>query len=63
MAQAMLQHSELSVSLLLWLMVETKMVGRVGFNKKVNWKGTGMSLTQDKKKNCDDPTPITLASE
>ena len=52
MAQAMLQHSELSVSLLLWLMVETKMVGRVGFNKKVNWKGTGtgMSLTQDKKK-------------
>jgi len=50
MAQAMLQHSELSVSLLLWLMVETKMVGRVGFNKKVNWKGTGMFLTQDKKK-------------
>jgi len=50
MAQAMLQHSELSVSLLLWLMVETKMVGRVGFNKKVNWKGTVMFLTQDKEK-------------
>jgi len=50
MAQAMLQHSKLSVSLLLWLMEETKIVGRVGFNKKVNWKGTGMSLTQDKKK-------------